>query len=107
VRVTGGGRAINVYGAAKGMVGLFLPRLRNRLNGKGIQVITVKPGFVDTPMTAAFEKKGLLWAQPDQIAKGIVAPSNTAATWFTCRGSGAGSCSDPAYSGGVFKRMKL
>ena len=68
------GRQSNyVYGAAKGMVGLFLQGLRNRLNGKGIQVITVKPGFVDTPMTAAFEKKGLLWAQPDQIAKGIVA----------------------------------
>ena len=68
------GRQSNyVYGAAKGMVGLFLQGLRNRLRGKGIQVITVKPGFVDTPMTAAFEKKGLLWAQPDQIAKGIVA----------------------------------
>lgn len=68
------GRQSNyVYGAAKGMVALFLQGLRNRLSGKGIQVITVKPGFVDTPMTAAFEKKGLLWAQPDQIAKGIVA----------------------------------
>lgn len=68
------GRQSNyIYGAAKGMVSLFLQGLRNRLSGKGIQVITVKPGFVDTPMTVAFEKKGLLWAQPDQIAKGIVA----------------------------------
>ncbi len=68
------GRQSNyVYGAAKGMVGLFLQGLRNRLSGKGVQVITVKPGFVDTPMTAAFEKKGLLWARPDRIAQGIVA----------------------------------
>lgn len=68
------GRQSNyVYGAAKGMVSLFLQGLRNRLHSKGIQVITVKPGFVDTPMTAAFEKKGLLWAQPEQIAAGIVA----------------------------------
>jgi len=68
------GRQSNyVYGSAKGMVGLFLQGLRNRLSGKDIQIITVKPGFVDTPMTATFEKKGLLWAQPDQIAKGIVA----------------------------------
>lgn len=68
------GRASNyVYGAAKGMVALFLQGLRNRLAGKNIQIITIKPGFVDTPMTAAFEKKGLLWAQPDQIAQGIVA----------------------------------
>ncbi|MFZ1830707.1 MAG: SDR family oxidoreductase [Candidatus Competibacteraceae bacterium] len=68
------GRQSNyVYGAAKGMVSLFLQGLRNRLNSKGVQIITVKPGFVDTPMTAAFEKKGLLWAQPDRIAQGIVA----------------------------------
>lgn len=68
------GRQSNyVYGAAKGMVSLFLQGLRNRLSSQGVQVITVKPGFVDTPMTAAFEKKGLLWAQPDQIAQGIVA----------------------------------
>ena len=67
-----GRRSNYVYGAAKGMVGLFLQGLRNRLNGQGIQIITIKPGFVDTPMTAAFEKKGLLWAQPDRIAKGII-----------------------------------
>ena len=68
------GRQSNyVYGAAKGMVSLFLQGLRNRLSRHGVQVITIKPGFVDTPMTAAFEKKGLLWAQPDRIAKGIVA----------------------------------
>lgn len=68
------GRASNyIYGSAKGMVELFLQGLRNRLNKQGIQIITIKPGFVDTPMTAAFEKNGFLWAQPDQIAKGIVA----------------------------------
>jgi short-subunit dehydrogenase len=54
------------------MVSLFLQGVRNRLSSKGVQVITVKPGFVNTPMTAALEKKGLLWAQPDQIAQGIV-----------------------------------
>lgn len=68
------GRQSNyVYGATKGMVALFLQGLRNRLHGRGVQVITIKPGFVDTPMTAAFEKKGVLWAQPDHIAQGIVA----------------------------------
>jgi len=54
------------------MVALFLQGLRNRLAKKGVQVLTVKPGFVDTPMTAAF-KKGALWAQPDDIARGILA----------------------------------
>lgn len=66
------GRQSNyVYGAAKGMVALFLQGLRNRLAKKGVQVLTVKPGFVDTPMTAAFAK-GPLWAQPDLIAQGIL-----------------------------------
>ena len=66
------GRQSNyVYGAAKGMVSLFLQGLRNRLSKCGVQVLTVKPGFVDTPMTAAFPK-GALWAKPEAIAHGIV-----------------------------------
>ncbi|MFC4161799.1 SDR family oxidoreductase [Chitinimonas lacunae] len=68
------GRQSNyVYGSAKGMVDLFLQGLRNRLARQGVAVVTIKPGFVDTPMTAAFDKKGLLWAQPATVAAGIVA----------------------------------
>jgi hypothetical protein len=67
------GRQSNyVYGAAKGMVARFTEGLRNRFAGSGVQVLLVKPGFVDTPMTTAFEKKGLLWAQPEAIAAGIL-----------------------------------
>lgn len=67
------GRQSNyVYGAAKGMVTLFLQGLRNRLAKANVDVVTIKPGFVDTPMTAEFNKKGPLWAKPEQIAKGIV-----------------------------------
>ena len=66
------GRQSNyVYGAAKGMVSLFLQGLRNRLSKKNVQVLTIKPGFVDTPMTAAFTK-GALWARPEAVARGIV-----------------------------------
>lgn len=58
------GRKSNyVYGASKAMVSAFLDGLRNRLFSSGAHVLTIKPGFVDTPMTASF-KKGLLWAQP-------------------------------------------
>jgi len=60
-----------LYGAAKGAVSLFLQGLRNRLAGKGVQVVTILPGFVDTPMTEAFSK-GPLWAQPDAVAQDIV-----------------------------------
>lgn len=65
------GRQSNyVYGAAKGMLSIFLQGLRNRLFKSGVQVLTIKPGFVDTPMTAAFPK-GPLWATPEKVAGDI------------------------------------
>jgi decaprenylphospho-beta-D-erythro-pentofuranosid-2-ulose 2-reductase len=66
------GRQSNyVYGAAKAAVTAFASGLRQRLYSKGVRVVTIKPGFVDTPMTAAF-KKGLLWASPETVATSIV-----------------------------------
>jgi short-subunit dehydrogenase len=66
------GRQSNyIYGSAKGMLAIFLQGLRNRLHKAGVRVLTIKPGFVDTPMTAAF-KKGPLWAAPEQVAQAIV-----------------------------------
>jgi short-subunit dehydrogenase len=67
------GRQSNyVYGAAKAAVSAFLGGLRQRLAKSGVTVLTIKPGFVDTPMTAGIANKGALWAQPDGIAAGIV-----------------------------------
>jgi decaprenylphospho-beta-D-erythro-pentofuranosid-2-ulose 2-reductase len=66
------GRGSNyVYGSAKALVTAFLSGLRQRLAKSGVNVVTIKPGFVDSPMTAAFAK-GPLWAQPERIATGIV-----------------------------------
>ena len=66
------GRASNyVYGAAKGALSLFVQGLRNRLHSSGVHVLTIKPGFVDTPMTAEV-KKNFLFAKPEQIAAGIM-----------------------------------
>ena len=59
-----------VYGAAKGALALFLQGLRNRLHAHGVHVLTIKPGFVDTPMTAALPK-GRLFVGPEVIARGI------------------------------------
>jgi decaprenylphospho-beta-D-erythro-pentofuranosid-2-ulose 2-reductase len=62
------GRKSNyVYGSCKALVATFMEGLAGRLRSSGVRVITIKPGFVDTPMTAQF-KKGLLWAQPASIA---------------------------------------
>lgn len=65
------GRASNyLYGSAKAAVTAYASGLRQRLGGSGVNVLTVKPGFVDTPMTRAF-RKGPLWASPDSVARGI------------------------------------
>jgi short-subunit dehydrogenase len=63
-------RSNYVYGTAKGAVSLFLQGLRNRLHHKGVHVLTVKPGFVDTPMTAHL-RKNALFARPEDVARGI------------------------------------
>lgn len=65
------GRASNyVYGAAKGGVQIFLQGLRARLLRANVAVVTIKPGFVDTPMTAAF-KKNALFADAGRVGQGI------------------------------------
>jgi decaprenylphospho-beta-D-erythro-pentofuranosid-2-ulose 2-reductase len=66
------GRQSNyVYGTAKAAVTAFTSGLRQRLYRKGVRVVTIKPGFVSTPMTAAF-KKGALWATAASVAADIV-----------------------------------
>jgi short-subunit dehydrogenase len=59
------------YGSAQAGKSAFTDGLRNSLYHFGVHVVTLKLGFVDTPMTAAF-KKGALWAKSAQIAAGIV-----------------------------------
>lgn len=65
------GRQSNyIYGTAKGGLAVFLQGLRNRLAKKGIHVLTVKPGFVDTPMTAHLAK-GPLFASAQSVGRQI------------------------------------
>ncbi|MDT7040989.1 SDR family oxidoreductase [Candidatus Nitronereus thalassa] len=65
------GRQSNyIYGTGKGAVTLFLQGLRNRLAPFGVSVVTIKPGFVDTPMTAHLKKNGL-FASPARIGNQI------------------------------------
>lgn len=66
------GRASNfIYGSAKAGLERLLEGLAQEYDGSPVRIITVKPGFVDTPMTAAIEKKGRLWASPEQVAADI------------------------------------
>lgn len=67
------GRQSNyIYGAAKGMLTIFLQGLRNRLYKKGVSVVTIKPGLTKTAMTEHLERSGILWASPEIVAKGII-----------------------------------
>jgi short-subunit dehydrogenase len=59
------------YGAAKGALSLYLQGLRARLHPAGVRVLTVKLGFVDTPMT--FGLPGMfLVASPRDVGERIV-----------------------------------
>jgi short-subunit dehydrogenase len=68
------GRGSNyIYGSAKAAVTAFMSGLRNRFNGAGVTVVTIKPGFVDTPMTAHLPNRtGLLWTSANRVGAGIV-----------------------------------
>lgn len=60
-----------VYGSAKGGLERFLQGLRARLNSAHVQVITIKPGLVDTRMT--FGRPGMVMvASPQRVARTIV-----------------------------------
>ncbi len=66
------GRKSNfIYGSAKAGVTTFLEGLRYKLFESGVSVVTLKPGFIDTPMTEDY-KKGLLWVSSDVAANYIV-----------------------------------
>jgi short-subunit dehydrogenase len=68
------GRASNyAYGAAKSAVHAFASGLRAQLFRHGVHVITIKPGFVATQMTAQLELPARLTAQPEAVAARIEA----------------------------------
>ena len=66
------GRASNyIYGSSKAGLSVFTDGLRGRLAESGVSVLTIKPGFVDTPMTADIDKNPL-FASADAVGRGIV-----------------------------------
>jgi decaprenylphospho-beta-D-erythro-pentofuranosid-2-ulose 2-reductase len=61
-----------VYSSSKAGLDAFLSGLRQRLITSGVRVLTVKPGYVDTPMTANHLPKNALFVEPFVIGRGIV-----------------------------------
>ncbi|MGA2052909.1 MAG: SDR family oxidoreductase [Opitutales bacterium] len=66
-----GRRSNYYYGAAKGGLERFVQGLRAQLQAEGVRVVLIKPGMVDTPMTAHL-RKGPLFAQPETVARRIM-----------------------------------
>lgn len=67
------GRAGNyVYGSAKAGLTAYLSGLRARLHGGPVRVITVKPGFVATRMTAGMALPKSLTAEPEEVADALL-----------------------------------
>jgi NAD(P)-dependent dehydrogenase (short-subunit alcohol dehydrogenase family) len=67
-----GRRSNYVYGAAKGGLSILTQGIAHRFGAAGKhRAVAMKLGFVDTPMTAGFDKGGPLWAKPEGVAKAI------------------------------------
>ncbi len=66
------GRQSNyIYGSAKAGFTSYLSGLRNRLFGKGVSVLTVCPGFIETKMTQHLKLPSLLTSSPAFVAEAI------------------------------------
>lgn len=65
-----GRRGAPVYGASKAGLTTFLESLRNRLSRAGVNVVTIRPGYVDTAMTHGVD--GLFWLVSADRAAEIV-----------------------------------
>jgi len=59
-----------VYSASKSALATYLQGLRARVSASGVCVLTIKPGFVDTPMTAGL-KKNFLFAPATLVGRVI------------------------------------
>jgi decaprenylphospho-beta-D-erythro-pentofuranosid-2-ulose 2-reductase len=63
------GRQSNfLYGATKAGLATLVQGIAHRLAPSGARAVVLKPGFIDSPMTAHITKGGPLWASPKTIA---------------------------------------
>jgi short-subunit dehydrogenase len=66
-----GRRGNSAYMASKAGLSTYLESLRYRLRGTGVRVVTIKPGYVTTPMTADLKLPQALTITPERAAKRI------------------------------------
>lgn len=66
-----GRKANYIYGSSKAAFSAYLSGIRNRLYSSNVKVLTVKPGFVATKMTARLDLPAKLTASPEEVALDI------------------------------------
>jgi decaprenylphospho-beta-D-erythro-pentofuranosid-2-ulose 2-reductase len=103
------GRGSNfIYGSAKAGLSALLSGLRNAHARSGLHVMTVKPGFVATRMTAGMKLPPPLTASPEQVASAILRGQDRRADVIYVRGRWRLIMAViRAIPEGVFKRLSL
>jgi len=66
-----------IYGASKSAVEVFMQGLDHRVHNNGIKTLLVKPGFVDTKMTANMNLPKFLTCTPKEVANAIYSALNS------------------------------
>ena len=66
-----GRKPVGLYGASKAGLSLYLESLDHRFSASGLAVVTVKPGFVRTAMTAGLPEPPFA-GEPDDVASRVV-----------------------------------
>jgi NAD(P)-dependent dehydrogenase (short-subunit alcohol dehydrogenase family) len=66
-----GRKPVVLYGAAKAGLSRYLEGLDHKFRGQGLRVVTVKPGFVKTGMTAGLRPPPFA-GEPDEVARIVV-----------------------------------
>ena len=65
-----GRKPVVLYGAAKAGLTRYLEGLDHRFRARGLVVVTVKPGFVRTSMTAGLPEPPFA-GEPDEVARDV------------------------------------
>jgi len=71
-------KPVVLYGATKAALSYYLEGLDRRFWDKGLRVVTVKPGFVKTSMTAGIDPPPFA-GEPDQVARDVLVAIDRAA----------------------------
>jgi NAD(P)-dependent dehydrogenase (short-subunit alcohol dehydrogenase family) len=66
-----GRKPVVLYGASKAGLSRYLEGLDHKFRGRGLEVITVKPGFVNTSMTAGLKPPPFA-GEPDEVAARVL-----------------------------------